>query len=84
MLDLLIVEFATTGLELIRGLSGVTSLEPFTGMLFDFGQDWPATMVPRQIAFDLDVAFIAADGEVISVGHLSTADDASFFHFLYI
>jgi len=27
----------TTAVELMRGLGGVASLEPFDGMLFDFG-----------------------------------------------
>jgi len=54
--------FAETGLELTTGLRGVTSLEPYDGMLFDFGQDFYPIMTPRGLVFPVEVAFISEDG----------------------
>ena len=59
-----LVSCAETGMELTTGLKGVVDLDPFVGMLFDFGQTMPITMTPRGCLIDLDVAFISAAGKI--------------------
>jgi len=61
---------ATTALELMRGLRGVTSLEPFDGMLFDFGCNFTPIMTPSGLVFPVDVAFITSAGEVVEIHRL--------------
>ena len=53
---------AETGMELMTGLKGVTSLEPYDGMLFDFGQPFYANMTPKGLVIPVEVAFISEDG----------------------
>lgn len=59
---------AETGMELMTGLKGVTSLEPYDGMLFDFGpyipEDFDLTMTPKGLVFSIEVAFISEDGVI--------------------
>lgn len=61
---------ASTGIELMRGLSGVTDLTPHRGMLFDFGCDFKAIMHPRGLKLDIEVAFITSEGKIIEIGSL--------------
>jgi len=61
---------ASTGIELMRGLSGVTDLGPYHGMLFDFGCDFKAIMHPRGLKIDIEVAFITSEGEIVEIGSL--------------
>jgi hypothetical protein len=61
---------ATTAMELISGLAGVTALEPFDGMLFDFGRSWPVIMTPKGLLFPVDVAFISERGAVVEIHRL--------------
>jgi hypothetical protein len=61
---------AETALELMRGLKGVASLGSYDGMLFDFGCDFQPIMTPKGILFDLDVAFITAEGEIVEIKRL--------------
>lgn len=70
---------ASTGLELMRGLGGVTSLDPYDGMLFDFGHNFHVQMCPRGLKFDIEVAFLTSEGEVVQFGSISADDDPSFF-----
>lgn len=65
---------ATTAMELITGLAGVTSLEPFDGMLFDFGMNWPVIMTPKGLSFPVEVAFINENGEIREIKRLDPAD----------
>jgi hypothetical protein len=65
---------ATSAIELITGLAGVTSLEPFNGMLFDFGIDWPVIMTPKGLLFPVEVAFIDAEGFIREFKRLDPAD----------
>lgn len=58
------VFYAETGMELMNGLKGVTSLEPYTGMLFDFGTNMHVIMTPKGCLINLDVAFISNAGKV--------------------
>ncbi len=55
---------ATTALELMQGLRGVTSLDPFDGMIFDFGCNFSPIMTPKGLLFPIDVAFITSQGLV--------------------
>lgn len=55
---------ATRTLDLIRGLSGVASLDPYDGMLFDFGYEMSVAMTPRGLKFPVEVAFISESGEI--------------------
>jgi len=65
---------ATTAMELVTGLAGVTSLEPFDGMLFDFGINWPVIMTPKGLVFAVEVAFINEDGEIKEIKTLDPID----------
>jgi hypothetical protein len=65
------VSCAVTGMELMTGLKGVKNLEPFDGMLFDFGQSMEIIMTPRGCLIDLDVAFISAAGRIEEIKVLS-------------
>ena len=62
--------YATSLQELLRGLTGVTSLDPYSGMLFDFGMNHRITMTPRGLQFPVDVAFLSAEGEILSIKRL--------------
>jgi len=55
---------ATRTLDLVRGLSGVASLDPYDGMLFDFGYEMSVAMTPRGLKFPVQVAFISEWGEI--------------------
>ena len=55
---------AETGMELMTGLKGVTSLEPYDGMLFDFGQKFYPIMTPKGLIFSIEVAFISEEGVI--------------------
>lgn len=57
--------------DLMRGLSGARSLEPFDGMLFDFGREVDIIMTPRGMLFSLEVAFIKEDGTIAEIATLS-------------
>ena len=58
------VSCAETGIELMRGLKGVASLDPYDAMLFDFGMLMEIIMTPRGCLIPLDVAFISGDGKI--------------------
>ena len=55
---------ATKMMDLLRGLSGVTSLGEYDGMLFDFGHETSIVMTPRGLKFPIEVAFISEEGEI--------------------
>lgn len=61
---------ADSALELMAGLRGVASLEPFDGMLFDFGCNFTPIMTPSGLRFPVDVAFITSGGEIVEVHRL--------------
>ncbi len=58
---------ATSALDLMRGLRGVTSLEPHQGMLFDFGCNFSPIMTPSGLLFPVELAFITSDGEIVEI-----------------
>jgi len=56
---------AETWQELYTGLKGVTSLEPYDGMLFDFGvKEFYPKMTPKGLVIPVEVAFISEDGVI--------------------
>ena len=59
-----LVSYAETGMELTVGLKGIVDLDPFVGMLFDFGQTMPVIMTSSGCLIDLDVAFISSAGRI--------------------
>jgi uncharacterized membrane protein (UPF0127 family) len=65
---------ATTAMELITGLKGVTSLEPYDGMLFDFGQEFFPIMTPKGLLIPVEVAFVSEDGTIREVKRLDPAN----------
>ena len=52
------VSLATSYTELARGLGGIHSIPPWTGMLFDMGRRQPITVSTHSMLFALDVVFI--------------------------
>lgn len=69
---------ATTGRQLMKGLGGVDSLDPFDGMLFDFGTSFNIHMWAKGLTFPIDVAFLDQDGTVLQFGHLDPNMELSF------
>lgn len=68
------VSFAETGMELMTGLKGVASLDPYVAMLFDFGMIMEIIMTPKGCLIPLDVAFISGDGKVEEIKTLDPAN----------
>jgi uncharacterized membrane protein (UPF0127 family) len=64
------VAVANTYAELISGLSGVSSLSPQTGMLFDLGYDQKYIEIDMtRMLFPLDIVFINSTQGVVGVMH---------------
>ena len=61
---------ATTALDCLKGLAGVNDLEPYEGMLFDFGTSWPIIMTPKGLKFPVEVAFISEEGLIREIKKL--------------
>ncbi len=61
---------AWTGVQLMAGLKGVTSLGDFDGMLFDFGCKFQPIMTPSGLQFPVDLAFILESGEIVEIKRL--------------
>ena len=62
------VDVASTYTELVTGLSGVASLPPSTGMLFDLGYDQSYIEIDMsQMLFPLDIIFINSTQGVVGV-----------------
>ena len=53
------VSVATTAEELQRGLGGLASLTPSTGMLFDLGSDQQVSVTTEPMLFPIDICFIS-------------------------
>ena len=62
---------ATSAMELMRGLKGVESLEPFHGMLFDFGVTMSVIMTPKGLNFPVELAFLNKDMEIVEISSLN-------------
>lgn len=61
------VELALTPEQRSRGLMFRDKVEPYTGMLFDFGPPQPVTMWMMNTKVSLDMLFIAADGTITRI-----------------
>ncbi len=61
---------AFSALELMTGLRGVTSLEPYNGMLFDFGCRFRPAMTPKGLKFPIDIAFVTDNFEIVEFSRL--------------
>jgi uncharacterized membrane protein (UPF0127 family) len=78
----LALQTASTEPERERGLMGVTSLRPHTGMLFVFDSDGPISFWMKDTLISLDMIFVAGDGTVrtvfarVPVVSLATPDNA--------
>ena len=59
--------YAVAVSDLMRGLSGVRSLEFMDGMLFDFSVDFAAVMSPRGMLFPLEIAFLDSAGVILEI-----------------
>lgn len=62
--------FASSPLQLMRGLKGIRDLSPYAGMVFDFGSDVAAIMTPRGCEIALDLAFLDASGKIVEITKL--------------
>jgi uncharacterized membrane protein (UPF0127 family) len=54
----------------MKGLGGVDSLEPYDGMLFDFGIPYTIALWSKSLLFPVDVAFLDEDGVVLEFDFL--------------
>jgi uncharacterized membrane protein (UPF0127 family) len=61
------VAVADSDYERYVGLSETGSLAPGEGMLFVYGEEAPRTFVMRNMSFPLDMVFVGADGEVVTI-----------------
>jgi uncharacterized membrane protein (UPF0127 family) len=71
---------ANTPQELVGGLSGVESISPGTGMLFDMGWDYPVIDIyTDEMLFDMDIIFINSVYGVVEVmRNINPGDEAIF------
>ena len=68
------VSCAEPGIELMKGLKGVASLDPYDAMLFDFGMIMEIIMTPRGCLIPLDVAFVSAAGRIEEIKTLDPSN----------
>src|SRR3990167_101846 len=61
------VEMADTPDAIRQGMMFRETMEPDTGMLFDFGEVRPASMWMKNTLVSLDMLFIDAQGQVIAI-----------------
>jgi uncharacterized membrane protein (UPF0127 family) len=57
------------------GLSDTEALEPGQGMLFVFDGEGDRAFVMRDMAFPLDMVFVAADGTITTIHHAPVESD---------
>lgn len=66
------VELALTPAQQQRGLMFRDKLDPYTGMLFDFGTPRIVSMWMMNTLIPLDMVFIAADGRIVNIAANTT------------
>ncbi len=66
------VELALTPAQQQRGLMFRDRLDPYTGMLFDFGAPRIVSMWMMNTLIPLDMVFIAADGRIVNIAANTT------------
>lgn len=71
------VSVADTEASRYKGLSGVSKLGRHKGLLFIFPKPEEATMVMRDMNFDLDFLFLDKDWEIIQLGSLENKEGNS-------
>lgn len=69
---------ASRGVDLMKGLGGITDLDPYDGMLFDFGTNFNIRMWSKGLVFPVEVAFLDSDGVVMQIGKLDPSEERSF------
>ncbi|MFW6320731.1 MAG: DUF192 domain-containing protein [Halohasta sp.] len=72
------VRIADTFEKRYTGLSNTSSLGANEGMLFIHGSEGQQGYVMRDMAFDIDIVFIDADGEITTIHHAEVDDDGTF------
>jgi uncharacterized membrane protein (UPF0127 family) len=74
-------EIADSEAERETGLMGRTSLDPDGGMLFVFDEDVEAAFWMKDTLIPLSIAFIAADGEIVTIRDMEpcTADPCEIY-----
>jgi uncharacterized membrane protein (UPF0127 family) len=72
------VRIADNGSLRYTGLSNTSSLGPNEGMLFVHESEGRHGYVMRNMAFDIDMIFIDADGEITTIHHAEVDDGQTF------
>lgn len=67
-----VVEIAATPAQRARGLMHRSELDPYAGMLFDFGRDQRVSMWMKNTLIPLDMLFVARDGRIVKVAERTT------------
>jgi uncharacterized membrane protein (UPF0127 family) len=66
---------ATTPEQRQRGLMTVTDLKGYTGMAFSYDVDTATAFYMRNTPLPLSIAFIAADGAIVSTADMAPCED---------
>jgi len=75
-----VCSIASSPIEIIQGLGGVESIEPWTGMLFDLGVDYSRIDINMgEMLFPLDIIFINSNLRVVGVLHDVQPNEEAYF-----
>jgi uncharacterized membrane protein (UPF0127 family) len=70
------VVVADTPIERVEGLTGRSSLGPYAGMLFVFGEPSSSSFTMSGVPVPLEIGFYAADGSPVSRRHMKPCPEA--------